>query len=106
LIAADFAEAYQQCDLIMGPTSPTTAFALGAKIDDPVQMYLNDIFTIPAPLAGLPGLSVPCGFDGEGLPVGLQIMGNYFAEAKMLGAAHQYQRATDWHRRVPPLAQA
>ena len=104
LIAADFAEAYQQCDLIVGPTSPTTAFALGAKIDDPVQMYLNDIFTIPAPLAGLPGLSVPCGFDGKGLPVGLQIMGNYFAEAKMLGAAHQYQRATDWHRRVPKEA--
>ena len=101
LIAADFAEAYRQCDLIMGPTAPTTAFALGAKIDDPVQMYLNDIFTIPAPLAGLPGLSVPCGFDGKGLPVGLQIMGTYFAEAKMLGAAHQYQRATDWHRRVP-----
>ena len=101
LIARDFAEAYQRCDLIMGPTSPTTAFALGAKTDDPVQMYLNDIFTIPAPLAGLPGLSIPCGLDGKGLPVGLQIMGNYFAEAKMLGAAHQYQRATDWHRRVP-----
>jgi len=101
LIARDFAEAYQRCDVIMGPTSPTTAFALGAKTDDPVQMYLNDIFTIPAPLAGLPGLSIPCGFDGKGLPVGLQIMGNYFAEANMLGAAHQYQRATDWHRRVP-----
>jgi aspartyl-tRNA(Asn)/glutamyl-tRNA(Gln) amidotransferase subunit A len=101
LIARDFAQAYQRCDVIMGPTSPTTAFALGAKTDDPVQMYLNDIFTIPAPLAGLPGLSIPCGFDGKGLPVGLQIMGNYFAEAKMLGAAHQYQRATDWHRRVP-----
>ena len=101
LIARDFAEAYQRCDVIMGPTSPTTAFPLGAKTDDPVQMYLNDIFTIPAPLAGLPGLSIPCGFDGKGLPVGLQIMGNHFAEARMLGAAHQYQRATDWHRRVP-----
>jgi aspartyl-tRNA(Asn)/glutamyl-tRNA(Gln) amidotransferase subunit A len=101
LIARDFSEAFKQCDLIMGPTSPTTAFALGAKTDDPVQMYLNDIFTIPAPLAGLPGLSIPCGFDAKGLPVGLQIMGNYFAEARMLGAAHQYQRATDWHRRVP-----
>jgi len=101
LIARDFAEAYQRCDVIMGPTSPTTAFPLGAKTDDPVQMYLNDIFTIPAPLAGLPGLSIPCGFDAKGLPVGLQIMGNYFAESKMLGAAHQYQRATDWHRRVP-----
>jgi aspartyl-tRNA(Asn)/glutamyl-tRNA(Gln) amidotransferase subunit A len=101
LIARDFADAYARCDLIMGPTSPSTAFPLGAKSDDPVQMYLNDIFTIPAPLAGLPGLSIPCGFDAKGLPVGLQIMGNYFAEAKMLGAAHRYQQATDWHRRAP-----
>jgi aspartyl-tRNA(Asn)/glutamyl-tRNA(Gln) amidotransferase subunit A len=104
LIARDFAEAYQRCDVIMGPTSPTTAFPLGAKTDDPVQMYLNDIFTIPAPLAGLPGLSIPCGFDAGGLPVGLQIMGNYFAEAKMLGAAHRYQQATDWHLRAPKEA--
>ena len=102
LIAGDFAAAFARCDLIMGPTSPTTAFALGAKSDDPVQMYLNDIFTIPAPLAGLPGLSIPCGFDGKGLPVGLQIMGNHFAEARMLGAAHRYQQATDWHLRAPP----
>ena len=101
LIAKDFTEAFARCDLIMGPTSPSTAFTLGAKSDDPVQMYLNDIFTIPAPLAGLPGLSIPCGFDGKGLPVGLQIMGNYFAEAKMLGAAHRYQQATDWHLRAP-----
>ena len=101
LIAQDFAAAFARCDLIVGPTAPSTAFALGAKSDDPVQMYLNDIFTIPAPLAGLPGLSIPCGFDGKGLPVGLQIMGNHFAEAKMLGAAHRYQQATDWHLRVP-----
>ena len=104
LIAKDFADAFARCDLIMGPTSPTTAFALGAKADDPVQMYLNDIFTIPAPLAGLPGLSVPCGFDARGLPVGLQIMGNHFAEAKMLGVAHRYQQATDWHLRAPKEA--
>jgi aspartyl-tRNA(Asn)/glutamyl-tRNA(Gln) amidotransferase subunit A len=104
LIAKDFAEAFTGCDLIMGPTSPSTAFPLGAKSDDPVQMYLNDIFTIPAPLAGLPGLSIPCGFDAKGLPVGLQIMGNYFSEARMLGAAHRYQQATDWHLRVPPEA--
>ncbi len=104
LIAKDFTAAFARCDLIMGPTSPSTAFALGAKTDDPVQMYLNDIFTIPAPLAGLPGLSIPCGFDGKGLPVGLQIMGNYFAEAKMLGAAHRYQQATDWHLRTPTEA--
>jgi aspartyl-tRNA(Asn)/glutamyl-tRNA(Gln) amidotransferase subunit A len=101
LIARDFTEAFKSCDLIMGPTAPSTAFPLGAKSDDPVQMYLNDIFTIPAPLAGLPGMSVPCGFDAKGLPVGLQIVGNYFAEAKMLGAAHRYQLATDFHRRVP-----
>jgi aspartyl-tRNA(Asn)/glutamyl-tRNA(Gln) amidotransferase subunit A len=101
LIAKDFAAAFERSDLVMGPTSPSTAFALGEKTEDPVQMYLNDIFTIPAPLAGLPGLSIPCGFDAQGLPVGLQIMGDYFAEAKMLGAAHRYQQATDWHRRVP-----
>ncbi len=101
LIARDFAEAFKRCDVIMGPTSPGTAFAIGAKSDDPVKMYLNDIFTIPAPLAGLPGLSVPCGHDAAGLPVGLQLMGDYFSEAKLLGIAHRYQQATDWHRRVP-----
>ncbi|HEX9396987.1 MAG TPA: Asp-tRNA(Asn)/Glu-tRNA(Gln) amidotransferase subunit GatA [Burkholderiales bacterium] len=101
LIAQDFSLAFQKCDVILGPTSPTTAFELGAKVDDPVQMYLNDIFTIPAPLAGLPGLSIPCGFDARGLPVGLQLMGTYFSEARLLGAAHRYQQATDWHRRVP-----
>ena len=104
LIAKDFSEAFSRCDVIMGPTAPSTAFALGAKTDDPVQMYLNDIFTIPAPLAGLPDLSIPCGFDAKGLPVGLQIMGNHFAEAKMLGVAHRYQQATDWHLRAPKEA--
>ena len=101
LIARDFVEAFKRCDVIMGPTSPTTAFKLGEKIADPVQMYLNDIYTIPANLAGLPGMSIPCGFDERNLPVGLQIVGNYFAEAKMLGIAHQYQLATDWHARAP-----
>jgi aspartyl-tRNA(Asn)/glutamyl-tRNA(Gln) amidotransferase subunit A len=101
LIARDFTEAFKRCDVIMGPTSPTTAFQLGEKAGDPVQMYLNDIYTIPANLAGLPGMSIPCGFDGKGLPVGLQIVGNYFSEAKMLGIAHQYQLATDWHARAP-----
>jgi aspartyl-tRNA(Asn)/glutamyl-tRNA(Gln) amidotransferase subunit A len=101
LIARDFAEVFKRCDVIMGPTSPTTAFGIGDKMSDPVQMYLNDIYTIPANLAGLPGLSIPCGFDGKGLPVGLQIVGNYFAEAKMLGIAHQFQQATDWHQRMP-----
>jgi aspartyl-tRNA(Asn)/glutamyl-tRNA(Gln) amidotransferase subunit A len=102
LIARDFAAAFAQCDLVLGPTTPSTAFAIGAKMDDPVQMYLNDIFTIPAPLAGLPALSIPCGLDARGLPVGLQLMGPHFSEARLLGAAHRYQQATDWHRRVPP----
>ncbi len=101
LIARDFTEAFTQCDLIMGPTSPTTAFEIGAKSGDPVQMYLTDIFTIALNLAGLPGMSIPAGFDAGGLPVGLQIMGNYFSEARMLNAAHRYQQATDWHLRVP-----
>jgi aspartyl-tRNA(Asn)/glutamyl-tRNA(Gln) amidotransferase subunit A len=79
LIAQDFAAAFARCDVILGPTAPTTAFALGAKTEDPVQMYLGDIFTIPAPLAGLPALSIPCGFDEAGLPVGLQMMGTYFS---------------------------
>jgi aspartyl-tRNA(Asn)/glutamyl-tRNA(Gln) amidotransferase subunit A len=102
LIAADFAQAFAQCDVIVGPTSPTTAFELGSRSNDPVQMYLSDIYTIAVNLAGLPALSVPAGFDAAGLPVGLQLIGNYFAEARLLNVAHQYQRATDWHRRVPP----
>jgi aspartyl-tRNA(Asn)/glutamyl-tRNA(Gln) amidotransferase subunit A len=101
LIAADFSSAFTQCDLIMGPAAPTTAYEIGAMSDDPVKMYLGDIFTIPASLAGLPGLSIPCGFDGKGLPVGLQVIGPYFSEARLLNAAHQYQQSTDWHQRVP-----
>ncbi len=101
LIARDFDEAFKSCDVIMGPTSPTTAFRLGEKSADPVQMYLSDIYTIAVNLAGLPGMSIPCGFDGGGLPVGLQIIGNYFDEARMLNVAHQYQLATDWHQRAP-----
>jgi aspartyl-tRNA(Asn)/glutamyl-tRNA(Gln) amidotransferase subunit A len=103
LIAADFAAAFKDCDVVMGPTSPTTAFAIGAKCDDPVQMYLSDIYTISTNLAGLPGMSIPCGFGGASgkLPVGLQIVGNYFEEARMLHVAHRYQQATDWHLRLP-----
>ena len=101
LIADDFAEAFKTCDVILGPTAPGTAFKLGEKSDDPVEMYLNDLYTIPANLAGLPGMSLPCGFDAKGLPIGLQLVGNYFSEAKMLNVAHQYQRATDWHSRQP-----
>jgi len=103
LIANDFAEAYRQCDIILGPTSPTTAFKLGEKADDPVQMYLSDIYTIAVNLAGLPGMSLPCGYDGQGLPIGLQLIGDYFSEARMLNVAHQYQLATDWHTRTPSL---
>jgi aspartyl-tRNA(Asn)/glutamyl-tRNA(Gln) amidotransferase subunit A len=101
LIAREFEQAFSRVDIICGPTAPTTAFELGAKADDPVQMYLGDIFTIPAPLAGLPALSIPCGFDAAGLPVGLQLMGRHFSEGLLLGAAHRYQQGTDWHLRVP-----
>ena len=101
LIAQDFVEAFKQCDVIMGPTSPSTAFKLGEKGDDPVQMYLSDIYTIAVNLAGLPGMSIPCGFGAANMPVGLQIIGNYFDEARMLNVAHQYQLATDWHSRAP-----
>jgi aspartyl-tRNA(Asn)/glutamyl-tRNA(Gln) amidotransferase subunit A len=101
LIADDFNAAFQACDVILGPTAPGTAFKLGEKSDDPVEMYLNDLYTIPANLAGLPGMSLPCGFDSRGLPIGLQLVGNYFSEARMLNVAHQYQRVTDWHSRVP-----
>jgi aspartyl-tRNA(Asn)/glutamyl-tRNA(Gln) amidotransferase subunit A len=102
LIARDFETAFAQCDVLAGPVAPTTAFSIGEKASDPLQMYLGDIFTVPASLAGLPALSIPCGFDAQGLPVGLQLIGNHFAEARLLNAAHQYQLASDWHRRTPP----
>jgi aspartyl-tRNA(Asn)/glutamyl-tRNA(Gln) amidotransferase subunit A len=102
LIARDFAEAFAKCDLIAGPAAPSVAYDLGAKKDDPVQMYLDDLYTIPINLAGLPGLSIPCGFGAKGRPVGLQIVGNYWDEARMLAAAHAFQQATDWHARTPP----
>jgi aspartyl-tRNA(Asn)/glutamyl-tRNA(Gln) amidotransferase subunit A len=101
LIAADFVAALKQCDVIMGPTSPSVAFAFGAKSEDPVQMYLSDIYTISTNLAGLPGMSLPCGFGNNNMPVGLQIIGNWFGEARMLNVAHQYQINTDWHLRMP-----
>ena len=100
LITDDFARAFAEVDVLMGPTSPTPAFGIGAKVDDPITMYLNDIYTIGANLAGLPAMSIPCGFLG-GLPVGLQIIGAHFAEAKLLNVAHVYQRETDWHQRIP-----
>ncbi|TSA48563.1 MAG: Asp-tRNA(Asn)/Glu-tRNA(Gln) amidotransferase subunit GatA [Nitrosomonadales bacterium] len=100
LIAQDFEAAFKQCDVIMGPAAPGTAFKLGEKTGDPVSMYLQDIYTIAVNLAGLPGMSIPAGF-ANGLPVGLQVIGNYFDEARMLGVGHAYQQATDWHTRMP-----
>jgi aspartyl-tRNA(Asn)/glutamyl-tRNA(Gln) amidotransferase subunit A len=100
LIAADFKRAFGEVDVLMGPTTPTAAFPIGAKTSDPITMYLNDIYTIGANLAGLPAMSIPCGFSA-GLPVGLQIVGPHFSEGKLLNAAHVFQRETDWHTRIP-----
>lgn len=101
LIASDFTEAFKQCDVIMGPTSPVVAFNFGEKSNDPIQMYLSDIYTSAANLAGLPGMSIPVGLGDKNRPVGLHIIGNYFREAQMLNIAHQYQQVTDWHLRAP-----
>ena len=100
LISDDFRRAFDQVDVIAGPTSPTVAFNLGEKVDDPITMYLSDIYTIAVNLAGLPSLSLPAGFVGQ-RPVGLQLIGNYFAEERLLSVAHRYQQVTDWHNRVP-----
>ena len=105
LIAQDFRRAHADCDVIMGPTAPTAAFKCGAKIEDPVQMYLNDIFTVAGNLTGAPAISIPCGFTRDGLPIGLHIQGDYFTDAKILNAAHRYQQATDWHTRAPECVQ-
>ena len=101
LISEDFDRAFREVDLIAGPTTPTPAFALGQKFNDPIQMYLNDIYTIGAPLAGLPAISVPCGLV-DGLPVGLQLVGPHLSESRRSGPRHGFQRETDWHARVPP----
>ena len=102
LIAEDFQKAFTKCDIIAGPVSPTVAWKLGEKSDDPVANYLADIYTLSSSLAGRPGMSVPAGFGAHGMPVGLQLIGNYFKEAQLLGTAHQYQMTTDWHQRKPP----
>ena len=106
LIAEDFQKAFTQCDIIAGPVSPTVAWQLGSNANDPLANYLADIYTLSSSLAGLPGMSVPAGFGAHGMPVGLQLIGNYFREAQLLGAAHQFQLATDWHQRQPPTSQA
>jgi aspartyl-tRNA(Asn)/glutamyl-tRNA(Gln) amidotransferase subunit A len=105
LIAQDFKEAFaQHCDVIVAPTAPTPPFRIAEKVSDPLQMYLNDIFTIPVNLAGLPGISIPCGFSGNGLPIGLQIIGKPFDEGTLFQIGHAFERATDWHTKRPALA--
>jgi aspartyl-tRNA(Asn)/glutamyl-tRNA(Gln) amidotransferase subunit A len=101
LLADGFKQAYRHCDVIVGPTAPTAAFRIGAKTADPVAMYLNDIFTVAGNLTGAPAISIPCGFDRQALPIGLQLQGDYFAESLILDVAHRYQQATDWHTREP-----
>ena len=103
LIKRDFDEAFKSCDVIIAPTAPTTAFKIGEKTQDPLQMYLSDIYTISVNLAGLPALSLPCGFDSEGLPIGLQIIGKHFDESTVLAVAYAYEQSTDWHKRKPSL---
>ena len=105
MIAQDYQNALAQCDVIMGPVAPTPAWRLGEKSDDPVQMYLADIYTLSLNLAGLPGMSVPCGFSSDERPIGLQMIGNYFDEARLLQVAHAFQSVTDWHTRKPEVAQ-
>jgi len=101
LVLEDFESAFEQCDLLIGPTTPTTAFELGAKTTDPVSMYLNDIFTVSINLAGLPAVSVPVGNDSSGLPIGMQIIAPYFVAGQLLNVAHRFQRLTDWHTQIP-----
>ncbi|MBA7683003.1 Glutamyl-tRNA(Gln) amidotransferase subunit A [subsurface metagenome] len=103
LIRDDFTKAFEKCDCIMMPVSPTTAFKIGEKINDPLQMYLSDIYTIAANLAGIPGISIPCGFDEKGLPVGLQIFSPAFSEDKLLRIARMFEAQTDWHKRKPEI---
>ena len=103
LIKQDFLNAFEQVDVIACPTSPTTAFKIGERADDPLNMYLADIFTLSVNLSASCGLSVPCGFDSKGLPIGLQLIGNTLQEATILNAAYAYEQATGWHRQVPTL---
>jgi aspartyl-tRNA(Asn)/glutamyl-tRNA(Gln) amidotransferase subunit A len=103
LIRDDFDSAFAECDVVMGPTAPTPAFKIGEKSSDPLAMYLSDIYTINANLAGICGISIPCGFTKSGLPIGLQILGAPFEEEKLLRIARMYERATDWHTRRPKV---
>ena len=103
LIRQDFEEAFKRCDVIVTPTAPTTAFKLGEKLQDPLAMYLSDIYTISTNLTGLPALSVPCGFDNQEMPIGMQLIGKHFDEATILRVAHHYEQSTAWHRRKPKI---
>ncbi|MFY9941929.1 MAG: amidase family protein, partial [Desulfobacterales bacterium] len=103
LITADFKEAFQRCDVLISPVAPTPAFKIGEKIDDPLTLYLSDMFTLSANLAGIPGMSVPCGFSAAGLPIGLQLLGPHFSEGRLFRVAYNFEQASDFHRRRPPL---
>jgi aspartyl-tRNA(Asn)/glutamyl-tRNA(Gln) amidotransferase subunit A len=105
LIRRDFEQAFEQVDVIAAPVAPTTAFKIGEHSNDPLAMYLEDVFTLPVNLAGVPGLALPVGFDGQGLPVGMQLLGRPFGEEVLFRTGHAYQQATDWHTRRPPLAE-
>ncbi|UCD84569.1 MAG: Asp-tRNA(Asn)/Glu-tRNA(Gln) amidotransferase subunit GatA, partial [Deltaproteobacteria bacterium] len=103
LIRRDFEEVFHECDVVITPTAPTPAFKLGEKTEDPLQMYLSDIFTISCNLAGIPGLSLPCGFNKEGLPIGLQILGGFLKEETIIRVAYTYEQSTDWHKKRPEV---
>jgi len=106
LIRKDFDDAFKRCDVILTPTAPTAAFKIGEKTQDPLQMYLSDIYTISINLAGLPAISLPCGFDSDGMPIGLQVIGNHFDESTIFRTAHAYEQATEWHKKKPALKNA
>jgi len=103
LIKQEFQTEFAKVDLMLAPVSPTTAWPIGQKVNDPLQMYLADVLTVPINVAGLPALSLPCGFDSQGLPVGLQLIGNYFTEDKLLSVGHQFQQITNFHLKKPKL---
>ncbi len=103
MIIEDFKRAFKACDVLLSPVAPTPAFKIGEKIKDPLKMYLSDIFTLSANLAGIPGMSVPCGFSSQGLPIGLQIIGEHFNEEKMIKVAYNFEQATDFHKKKPKL---
>jgi aspartyl-tRNA(Asn)/glutamyl-tRNA(Gln) amidotransferase subunit A len=104
LIKQDFDRAFEHVDILISPTAPTTAFKSGSKAEDPLSMYLLDLMTIPANLAGLPGLSLPCGFDAQGLPIGLQMVGNVLREDTLLQVAYAYEQSSEWHKRLPSIS--